>query len=82
VPRGVLTVLTGYGSTGSLIARNPLIRKVDVTVGIPHVSDRIPFADDSHQAGTRTGRALGGIVGSNLAAFTAELGGKVRELTS
>ncbi|KAH9948362.1 aldehyde dehydrogenase [Amylocystis lapponica] len=27
-------------------------------------------------AGTDTGRALGGIVGSNLAAFTAELGGK------
>lgn len=27
-------------------------------------------------AGTRTGRALGAIVGSNLAAFTAELGGK------
>ncbi|KAG2060133.1 aldehyde dehydrogenase [Suillus hirtellus] len=27
-------------------------------------------------AGTRTGRALGAIVGSNLSAFTAELGGK------
>lgn len=29
------------------------------------------------QAGTSTGRALGSIVGSNLAAYTAELGGKV-----
>ena len=29
-------------------------------------------------AGTQTGRQLGGIVGSNLASFTAELGGKVR----
>ena len=28
-------------------------------------------------AGTSTGRQLGGIVGSNLASFTAELGGKV-----
>lgn len=33
---------------------------------------------NSHiKAGTRTGRALGAIVGANLAAFTAELGGKV-----
>lgn len=30
------------------------------------------------QAGTSTGRDLGSIVGSNLAAYTAELGGKVR----
>ena len=29
------------------------------------------------KAGTDTGRALGSIVGGNLAAFTAELGGKV-----
>jgi len=29
------------------------------------------------QAGTVTGRALGGVVGANLSAFTAELGGKV-----
>jgi hypothetical protein len=29
------------------------------------------------KAGTETGRALGSIVGENLAAFTAELGGKV-----
>lgn len=31
----------------------------------------------SFKAGTETGRALGSIVGANLAAFTAELGGKV-----
>lgn len=30
-----------------------------------------------YKAGTDTGRALGSIVGGNLAAFTAELGGKV-----
>jgi hypothetical protein len=30
-----------------------------------------------NKAGTDTGRALGSIVGGNLAAFTAELGGKV-----
>jgi len=32
---------------------------------------------NAYQAGTDTGRALGSIVGANLAAFTAELGGKV-----
>lgn len=33
---------------------------------------------NSHtKAGTQTGRALGAVVGANLAAFTAELGGKV-----
>lgn len=31
------------------------------------------------QAGTATGRALGTIAGANLAAFTAELGGKVSQ---
>ena len=33
------------------------------------------------QAGTATGRAIGSIVGANLAAYTAELGGKVRYRT-
>lgn len=33
-------------------------------------------------AGTTTGRDLGSIVGSNLASFTAELGGKVRSWSS
>lgn len=34
------------------------------------------------QAGTATGRALGTIAGANLAAFTAELGGKVSQQAS
>ncbi|KAJ7780969.1 aldehyde dehydrogenase domain-containing protein [Mycena metata] len=58
VPSGVLSVLPGFGATAQLLARNPLVRKVDVT------------------AGTQTGRLLGSTVGHNLAAFTAELGGK------
>lgn len=29
------------------------------------------------QAGTKTGRKIGGVVGSNLGSYTAELGGKV-----
>jgi hypothetical protein len=34
VPEGVLTVLPGMGSTtGKEIVQNPLIRKVDITVG-------------------------------------------------
>lgn len=35
------------------------------------------MASKTMQAGTSTGRAIGSIVGHNLAAFTAELGGKV-----
>ncbi len=31
------------------------------------------------QAGTSTGRAIGCVVGANLASFTAELGGKVSQ---
>ncbi|KAI0050240.1 aldehyde dehydrogenase [Auriscalpium vulgare] len=59
VPRGVFSVLPGFGATtGKDLASHPLVRKVDIT------------------AGTATGRALGGIVGHNLASFTAELGGK------
>jgi hypothetical protein len=38
------------------------------------------YPSERVQAGTSTGRALGSIVGSNLAAFTAELGGKVTNL--
>ena len=37
------------------------------------VSDQQPHT----KAGTQTGRALGAVVGANLVAFTAELGGKV-----
>ncbi|PSS35430.1 hypothetical protein PHLCEN_2v1585 [Hermanssonia centrifuga] len=59
LPKGVLSVLPGYGATtGKELVSNPIIRKVDIT------------------AGTATGRELGAIVGSNLAMFTAELGGK------
>ncbi|KAK7060422.1 hypothetical protein VNI00_001187 [Paramarasmius palmivorus] len=61
LPQGVLSVLPGFGATtGKAIVSNPLIRKVDVT----------------SKAGTQTGRVLGSIVGSNLASYTAELGGK------
>ncbi|KAI0034111.1 aldehyde dehydrogenase [Vararia minispora EC-137] len=59
VPRGVLSVLPGFGATtGKELISHPLIKKVDIT------------------AGTATGRAIGSIVGSNLAHYTAELGGK------
>ncbi|KAI0310157.1 aldehyde dehydrogenase [Amylostereum chailletii] len=59
LPKGVLSVLPGYGATtGKELVSHPLIRKVDIT------------------AGTTTGRALGRVVGANLASFTAELGGK------
>ena len=30
------------------------------------------------QAGTKTGRKIGGVVGLNLGSYTAELGGKVQ----
>jgi hypothetical protein len=32
VPSGVLSVLPGFGETAQLLAQNPLVRKVDVTV--------------------------------------------------
>ncbi|KAF8195613.1 aldehyde dehydrogenase [Mycena galopus ATCC 62051] len=33
VPSGVLSVLPGFGETAQLLARNPLVRKVDITAG-------------------------------------------------
>ncbi|KAK7061971.1 aldehyde dehydrogenase [Favolaschia claudopus] len=33
VPSGVLSVLPGYGETAQLLAKHPLVRKVDVTAG-------------------------------------------------
>ena len=80
MPFGVLSILPGYGhKTGKEIVQNPLVRKVDITVSPP------PFPLPSYscsliviKAGTETGRTLGSIVGANLAAFTAELGGKVQ----
>ena len=76
VPPNVLSVLPGYGTTtGQAVASHHLIRKVDVTV---RLYQSYAMCSDILQAGTETGRALGAIVGSNLAAYTAELGGKVR----
>jgi acyl-CoA reductase-like NAD-dependent aldehyde dehydrogenase len=73
----VLSILPGYGhKTGKEIVQNPLVRKVDITVSSP--SPSYSFFLIVIKAGTETGRALGSIVGANLAAFTAELGGKVQ----
>lgn len=59
LPKGVLSVLPGYGATtGKVLVSHPLVRKVDVT------------------GGTAAGKAIGSIVGGNLAKYTAELGGK------
>ncbi|KAJ5218201.1 uncharacterized protein N7498_000300 [Penicillium cinerascens] len=59
LPKGVLSVLPGYGATtGKTLVSHPLVRKVDVT------------------GGTGAGKAIGSIVGGNLAKYTAELGGK------
>ena len=59
LPKGVLSVLPGYGATtGKALVSHPLVRKVDVT------------------GGTAAGKAIGSIVGGNLAKYTAELGGK------
>ena len=78
MPSGVLSVLPGYGeSTGVEIAKHHYIRKIDVTVRIFDLNHRIALAEPT-QASTRVGRSLGTIAGSNLAALTAELGGKVR----
>ena len=62
-------------TTGMNLVSNPLIKKVDITVSL-----RIHFSRKSveiTQAGTRTGREIGRVVGSNLGHYTAELGGKV-----
>ena len=79
VPSGVLSVLPGPGATtGKELVSHPLIRKVDVTVGSCCANYLARQLKTAHiKAGTDTGRALGSIVGGNLAAFTAELGGKV-----
>jgi acyl-CoA reductase-like NAD-dependent aldehyde dehydrogenase len=80
VPPGVLSVLPGYGATvGKELVSQPAVRKVDVTVSIkpPRGLRQCSQALSATQAGTSTGRALGSIVGGNLAAYTAELGGKV-----
>jgi acyl-CoA reductase-like NAD-dependent aldehyde dehydrogenase len=60
VPDGVLSVLPGPGAT----------------TGKELVSHPLVRKVDITVFGTATGRALGSIVGGNLAAFTAELGGK------
>ena len=77
MPDGVFTVLPGHGrTTGKQLASHPLVRKVDITVS-SHSSLSFLYRQLSFEAGTQTGRELGAVVGSNLAAFTAELGGKV-----
>ncbi|KAG9317385.1 Aldehyde/histidinol dehydrogenase [Chiua virens] len=76
VPDGIFTVLPGHGhTTGKQLASHPLVRKVDVTVS-NRASLRGQITNSPSKAGTQTGRALGAVVGTNLAAFTAELGGK------
>ena len=78
VPPGVLSILPGYGrKTGKEIVQNPLVRKVDITVRPLFFLFINTIVLIVIKAGTETGRALGSIVGFNLAAFTAELGGKV-----
>ena len=68
-----------------MLVSEPTIRKVDITVSTrsPPLEDRSIAVRVHHcltftlpQAGTDTGRAIGRIVGSNLASYTAELGGK------
>jgi acyl-CoA reductase-like NAD-dependent aldehyde dehydrogenase len=39
VPSGVLSVLPGYGAMAQHLARNPTVRKVDVTVDFPTLWD-------------------------------------------
>jgi hypothetical protein len=55
---------------------HPAIRKVDVTVSWVHVVAELLLT--CLKAGTNTGRSIGGLTGENLASYTAELGGKVR----
>ena len=75
VPPNVLQVLPGSGQyTGKSVTSNPLVRKVDITVR--GIFARTCQEIDNIKAGTATGRALGRVVGSHLAAYTAELGGK------
>jgi hypothetical protein len=78
VPSGVLTILPGKGpETGTWIAREPIGAKSRY-YGIffhPGYSKCDEFT--IYKAGTSTGRAIGSIVGANLASYTAELGGKV-----
>ena len=73
----MLQVLPGSGKyTGKPITSNPLVRKVDITVRAMFALKPNYQLTDCIKAGTTTGKALGQIVGSNLAAYTAELGGK------
>ena len=73
----MLQVLPGSGQyTGRPITSNPLVRKVDITVCKVFALNFTYRRTDCIKAGTTTGRSLGQIVGSNLAAYTAELGGK------
>jgi acyl-CoA reductase-like NAD-dependent aldehyde dehydrogenase len=75
IPSSVLTVLTGTGEAlGNALVANVAVKKVDVTVSME--SHRVCCLI-VQQAGTNTGRAIGGLAGSNLASYTAELGGKV-----
>ena len=77
VPPDVLHVLPGSGKyTGKSITSNPLVRKVDITVRVVSAPTLPETETDFTKAGTATGKALGQVVGSNLAAYTAELGGK------
>jgi len=77
VPDGVFTVLPGHGpTTGKQLASHPLVQKVDITVS-SHTTSVFRISNSHTKAGTHTGRELGAVVGANLVAFTAELGGKV-----
>ncbi len=69
-----------------MLVSEPTIKKVDITVRLSRSPHRpvpgpgwryvIAWLIAMIQAGTDTGRAIGSIVGSNLASYTAELGGK------
>ena len=52
------------------------MRKVDITVRVTFLQTQTYKGIDNIKAGTATGKAIGQVVGSHLAAFTAELGGK------
>jgi acyl-CoA reductase-like NAD-dependent aldehyde dehydrogenase len=78
VPSGVLSVLPGGAAVGKALVENPLIKKVDITVGVsPRCEQGPSLTYVLLKAGTQAGRSIGSIVGRNLASFTAELGGKV-----
>jgi len=81
LPPDVLQVIPGEGrDIVPHLIDNPVVKKVDITVRRGTWVRVCTGAEFRLKAGTSTGRAIGSVVGQNLAHYTAELGGKAPAL--